>query len=83
MTESVVIANPAASTPTPPNNSIFKHARYVASENPVTGLSFAAVHDHRVMRPDRALHRAVRSIGERHVVNVASAVPEALVRAPT
>jgi peptide/nickel transport system permease protein len=41
MTESTIIATPAATAPKPPNNSIFKHARYVAAENPVTGLSFA------------------------------------------
>jgi peptide/nickel transport system permease protein len=33
---------PAATAPAkPPTNSIFKHARYVVAENPVTGLSFA------------------------------------------
>lgn len=42
MTETVVtISPPAAATPKPPTNSIFKHARYVVAENPVTGLSFA------------------------------------------
>jgi peptide/nickel transport system permease protein len=42
MTEASVIAPPAAEIPArPPNDSIFRHARYVAAENPVTGLSFA------------------------------------------
>lgn len=41
MTEASVIAPPAAETPPKPsNNSIFSHIRYVAAENPVTGLSF-------------------------------------------
>jgi peptide/nickel transport system permease protein len=49
MTEASAIAPPAAETPpktplktppTPSNNSIFSHMRYVAAENPVTGLSF-------------------------------------------
>jgi peptide/nickel transport system permease protein len=30
-----------AATPRAPNNSIFRHARYVVAENPVTGLAFA------------------------------------------
>ena len=42
MTETVAIA-PAATVPDPrpENNSIFRHARYVMSENPVTGVAFA------------------------------------------
>ena len=42
MTETVTIA-PAATAlaPKPENNSIFRHARYVMSENPVTGVAFA------------------------------------------
>jgi peptide/nickel transport system permease protein len=41
MTESSLTANPVAEIkPAPANNSIFRHARYVAAENPVTGLSF-------------------------------------------
>jgi peptide/nickel transport system permease protein len=41
MTEASMIAPPAAETqPKSSNDSIFRHARYVAAENPVTGLSF-------------------------------------------
>ncbi len=41
MTEASMIAPPAAEVqPKPSNDSIFRHARYVAAENPVTGLSF-------------------------------------------
>ena len=42
MTETVAIA-PAATVPAPKpeNNSIFRHARYVMAENPVTGIAFA------------------------------------------
>ena len=41
MTEASVIAPPSAETPPkPPNNSLLSHIRYVAAENPVTGLSF-------------------------------------------
>jgi peptide/nickel transport system permease protein len=41
MTETSLPANPVAEiAPKPANNSIFSHARYVAAENPVTGLSF-------------------------------------------
>jgi peptide/nickel transport system permease protein len=41
MTESSLTATPIAETkPTPASNSILRHARYVAAENPVTGLSF-------------------------------------------
>jgi peptide/nickel transport system permease protein len=43
MTETTTIIQPAsiaAAAPKPPSNSIFRHARYVISENPVTGLSF-------------------------------------------
>jgi peptide/nickel transport system permease protein len=39
MTESSLTATPVAEAK-PANNSIFRHARYVAAENPVTGLSF-------------------------------------------
>src|SRR5664279_5565076 len=42
MTETTMTGAPAlAAPPKPPTNSIFKHARYVVAENPVTGLSFA------------------------------------------
>ena len=42
MTDSSLTTTPAIeSKPAPPNNSIFRHARYVVAENPVTGLSFA------------------------------------------
>src|SRR4030088_2934225 len=41
MTESSLTATPIAETkPSPASNSILRHARYVAAENPVTGLSF-------------------------------------------
>jgi peptide/nickel transport system permease protein len=43
MTETTTIMQQAsipAAAPKPPSNSIFRHARYVISENPVTGLSF-------------------------------------------
>jgi peptide/nickel transport system permease protein len=41
MTESSLTATPLAETkPDPAHNSILRHARYVAAENPVTGLSF-------------------------------------------
>jgi peptide/nickel transport system permease protein len=41
MTESSLTAAPLAETkPDPAHNSILRHARYVAAENPVTGLSF-------------------------------------------
>jgi peptide/nickel transport system permease protein len=41
MTEASVTAPPSAETPPkPPNNSLLSHIRYVAAENPVTGLSF-------------------------------------------
>jgi peptide/nickel transport system permease protein len=41
MTESSLTATPVAEIkPTPANNSLLRHARYVAAENPVTGLSF-------------------------------------------
>jgi peptide/nickel transport system permease protein len=41
MTESSLTATPIAETkPGPASNSILRHARYVAAENPVTGLSF-------------------------------------------
>jgi peptide/nickel transport system permease protein len=40
MSENIAIA-PQAVVPKPVSNSIFSHARYVVSENPVTGLSFA------------------------------------------
>ena len=33
--------SPAIVAPKPENNSILRHAVYVVSENPVTGLSFA------------------------------------------
>jgi peptide/nickel transport system permease protein len=39
MTESSLTATPIAERPA--NNSLLRHARYVAAENPVTGLSFA------------------------------------------
>jgi peptide/nickel transport system permease protein len=35
-----VMPQAAVATPKPENNSIFRHARYVIAENPVTGLSF-------------------------------------------
>jgi peptide/nickel transport system permease protein len=42
MNESATIVRQAAAVaPKPPSNSIFRHARYVISENPVTGLAFA------------------------------------------
>jgi peptide/nickel transport system permease protein len=42
MNESATIVRQAAVvTPKPPSNSIFRHTRYVISENPVTGLAFA------------------------------------------
>ncbi len=41
MSENIAVASPAAAAPKPENNSIFRHAIYVVSENPVTGLSFA------------------------------------------
>jgi peptide/nickel transport system permease protein len=42
MTEAISIASPVAKpAPKAENNSIFRHARYVVAENPVTGLSFA------------------------------------------
>ena len=43
-TATVLDAGPvsaAAPKPAPPSNSIFRHARYVVAENPVTGVSFA------------------------------------------
>jgi peptide/nickel transport system permease protein len=41
MTEGSLTATPIAETkPSPASNSILRHARYVAAENPVTGLSF-------------------------------------------
>ena len=41
MSEASLTAAPAAEVqPKPPANSIFRHARYVVAENPVTGLSF-------------------------------------------
>ena len=41
MTESSLTVTPIAETrPGPASNSILRHARYVAAENPVTGLSF-------------------------------------------
>ncbi len=42
MTDSSLTTTPAIEIkPAPPTNSIFRHARYVVAENPVTGLSFA------------------------------------------
>ena len=42
MTEAgFVAAQPASIQPTPPTNSILRHAIYVVADNPVTGLSFA------------------------------------------
>jgi peptide/nickel transport system permease protein len=42
MNESATIIRQAAVvTPKPPRNSMLRHARYVVSENPVTGLAFA------------------------------------------
>jgi peptide/nickel transport system permease protein len=42
MNESAAIIRQAAAvTPKPPRNSMLRHARYVVSENPVTGLAFA------------------------------------------
>jgi peptide/nickel transport system permease protein len=42
MTEAgLVAAQPAGIQPTPPTNSILRHAIYVVADNPVTGLSFA------------------------------------------
>ncbi len=42
MNESATIIRQAAVvTPKPPRNSTLRHARYVVSENPVTGLAFA------------------------------------------
>jgi peptide/nickel transport system permease protein len=41
MSENIATVPQAAATPRPTSNSIFSHARYVVSENPVTGLSFA------------------------------------------
>jgi peptide/nickel transport system permease protein len=41
MTEASLTATPSAQVqPTPPANSIFRHAVYVVADNPVTGLSF-------------------------------------------
>src|SRR5882762_3514339 len=41
MTETISIAPQVAKpAPKPESNSIFRHARYVVAENPVTGLSF-------------------------------------------
>jgi peptide/nickel transport system permease protein len=40
MSENIAIV-PQAAAPKPVSNSIFSHARYVVSENPVTGVSFA------------------------------------------
>ena len=41
MTEATIIdARPLAASPKPAANSIFRHARYVIAENPVTGLAF-------------------------------------------
>jgi peptide/nickel transport system permease protein len=42
MNESAAIIRQAAAVaPKPPRNSMLRHARYVVSENPVTGLAFA------------------------------------------
>ena len=42
MTEASLTTAPAANLqPTPPSNSILRHAVYVVGDNPVTGLSFA------------------------------------------
>jgi peptide/nickel transport system permease protein len=42
MTEASLTTAPAANLqPTPPSNSILRHAMYVVGDNPVTGLSFA------------------------------------------
>ena len=41
MTEASLIAPPPSAQPTPVGNSTFRHVRYVAAENPVTGFSFA------------------------------------------
>ena len=42
MTEASLTTAPAANLqPTPPSNSILRHAIYVVGDNPVTGLSFA------------------------------------------
>ena len=40
MTETISIVPQAAAAPKPKSASIFRHARYVISENPVTGLAF-------------------------------------------
>ncbi len=41
MSENISTAAPAVvAAPKPENNSIFRHARYVVAENPVTGLAF-------------------------------------------
>ncbi len=40
MTEAISVAPQAAAAPKPKSASIFRHARYVISENPVTGLAF-------------------------------------------
>jgi peptide/nickel transport system permease protein len=40
MTETVIAAPVPPAMPRPSNNSIFTHARYVAAENPVTGIAF-------------------------------------------
>src|ERR1700729_415398 len=41
MTEASVTTAPAANLqPTPPTNSLLRHAIYVVGDNPVTGLSF-------------------------------------------
>jgi peptide/nickel transport system permease protein len=40
MTETISIVPQAAAAPQPKGASIFRHARYVISENPVTGLAF-------------------------------------------
>src|SRR3954462_8407948 len=41
MSENIAIAPPVAVAPRPVSNSIFRHARYIVAENPITGLSFA------------------------------------------
>lgn len=42
MSENIsVVSQAAATAPKAENNSIFRHARYVVAENPVTGLAFA------------------------------------------
>ncbi len=62
---SSIIRQAAEVRPKPASNSMLRHARYVVSENPVTGFAFALFLLIALCALRRAAHRALRSARQR------------------